>query len=121
MSTRCNIKILERFDSIPIWIYHHHDGYMEGVGADLNNRLANRRNWYAADIANQLVKDTKDEYEITTSQHGDIEYLYVIYCENKIMEVWTERYIENSYCEDGVEISWVKIAKIDYKKISEQI
>ena len=29
MSTRCNVIVKDKFDKI--WLYHHHDGYVEGV------------------------------------------------------------------------------------------
>ena len=85
MSTRCNIvlKTGRRFFK-DIYLYHHHDGYPEGVGADLVNRLKDHFTGATVeDIANKLVKDLDDEYEITTCLHGDIEYLYVIDEEDK--------------------------------------
>lgn len=85
MSTRCNIvlKTGRRFFK-DIYLYHHHDGYPEGVGADLVERLKDHfTGLRVEDIANKLVKDLDDEYEITTCLHGDIEYLYVIDEEDK--------------------------------------
>ena len=91
MSTRCNI-IIQEINEKPIILYHHHDGYPQGVGFDLHCRLEQfLDNWHADDIANSLVKDLEDEYEITTDIHGDIEYLYVIECEQKELrcfETW---------------------------------
>lgn len=85
MSTRCNVIVKDKFDKI--WLYHHHDGYVEGVGADLVSRFAEKfqkdeRIWWS-DIVNTLVKDQNDEYEITDGEHSDIEYCYTIDCEKK--------------------------------------
>ena len=100
MSTRCNIIIKTRWNK-RIYLYHHHDGYPEGVGALLADYLGEMKPWQIKqnpiEIANHLVKhgipymgrDWKtgepkervdDEYEITTGIHGDIEYLYVLNC-----------------------------------------
>lgn len=89
MSTRCNIIVKDRYDRF--WLYHHHDGYPEGVGEDLKKRMTKVFNeWsgnrlYSEDIVNMLVKDGDDEYEITTSEHGDIEYLYTIDLEKRTL------------------------------------
>lgn len=115
MSTRCNIKIKQNWDSAPIWLYHHHDGYLEGVGADLNNRLAGYKcRWYAPDIANKLVKDSEDEYEITMGEHGDIDYLYEILCFARKMKVWEIRWLEK-------EEARVLVADFDYERINEEV
>lgn len=83
MSTRCNI-IIKREGYNDIILYHHHDGYPQGVGYYLHSRLKKIKGWwYECDIANNLVKDTKDEYEITSCIHGDIDYLYTIDCDAK--------------------------------------
>lgn len=82
MSTRCNIKIIDK--DCEVILYHHHDGYPAGVGADLfdkfNAKLKDKNCYLSAeDIANSLIKDPKDdEYEWTSDIHGDIEYLYEI-------------------------------------------
>lgn len=39
MSTRATIKITERNESFRV--YHHCDGYPEGIGEDLKNYLSN--------------------------------------------------------------------------------
>lgn len=86
MSTRCNIIIKSETDYPDIILYHHHDGYPQGVGYDLYCRLNSiTGTWYATDIANNLVKEADDEYEITCDIHGDIEYLYTIDCKNEIL------------------------------------
>lgn len=86
MSTRCNI-IIKGMGSQDIILYHHHDGYPQGVGYDLKTRLDKiQGRWYKSDIANFLVKDADDEYEITTCIHTDIDYLYTIDCDNSRLQ-----------------------------------
>ena len=75
MSTRCNILI--RGYKHTFTLYHHHDGYPEGVGADLKRRMAGT-SFRADGFANLLVKDQEDEYEIAASLSNDIEYLYTV-------------------------------------------
>ena len=80
MSTRCNIKIIEKDQTI--WLYHHHDGYPRYVGAFLlakyYDKFKDTNNYLdACVIANELIKDKNDdEFEVTDGMHGDIEYLY---------------------------------------------
>lgn len=96
MSTRCNIIIKDRWNRRVI-LYHHFDGYPEGVGADLKKYLSKWESWQIRShgmryIANELVKNTAglndDGYEITAGIHGDIEYLYVINCKTGTLRCW---------------------------------
>lgn len=84
------------------WIYHHWDGYPEGVGFDLVKRSKKFKSyedkWYGDDITNKLVKDTNDSYEITNGYHTDIDFLYVIDCqEEKIKCFRITKYGWNTY------------------------
>lgn len=85
MSTR-SVVIVKDNDK-EIWLYHHWDGYPEGVGVDLLKRSLKfnsyENKWYGDDIANKLVKDSTDDYEITNSYHTDIDFLYMIDCQEK--------------------------------------
>ena len=72
MGTRCNIKI-ETGDTM-LWIYRHWDGYPAETGVDLARKLVNVKS--AGEFITKLIND--DAYEVTTEQHGDIEYLYNI-------------------------------------------
>ena len=72
MGTRCNIKI-ETGDTT-LWIYRHWDGYPAETGNDLARKLVNVKS--ADEFITKLIND--DAYEVTTDQHGDIEYLYII-------------------------------------------
>lgn len=89
MSTRCNIILEDAKTRKRIYLYHHHDGYPEGVGADLARFVAkwNRHYYYRIEeYANALLKGIEsefygrkdDEYELTSGLHGDIEYCYLI-------------------------------------------
>ena len=75
MSTRCNILVRGRGRNITL--YHHHDGYPEGVGLDLKRRFF-EKDWNAYAFANALVKDTEDEYEVCFAIDSDIDYLYIV-------------------------------------------
>ena len=96
MSTRATIKI-KRGDEL-IRVYHHSDGYPEGVGVDLKNYLDGLKNWIPDRIANHLVKNglpnlynsnvIDKSYEVTISQHGDEEYGYLIDCDNKQLKCY---------------------------------
>lgn len=84
MSTRCNI-IINGYRGRRIYLYHHHDGYPEGVGVQLRKVQQEHPNLFRYSltyIANYLLKDglglNDKEYEITTGLHSDIEYCYVI-------------------------------------------
>lgn len=95
MSTRCNIVITDE-KTPDLFIYHHCDGYPEGVGVDLMKSVYKRiapafwetddkeRNdfYYLSkkmDVANALLKNKEDDgYELTSDYHGDIEYIYNI-------------------------------------------
>lgn len=93
MSTRCQIRIKDEFRSVDL--YHHHDGYPEGVGADLKEYCSKLPNdkwsyWSIRIIANDFLKgELKLEhcdgtiepdmgYELSFGFHTDIEYAYLI-------------------------------------------
>ena len=69
-------------------MYHHWDGYPEGVGADLIRRQKELSTWNGNILVNNLVKDISDEYEITFQAHTDIDYWYEIDCNRKTIRGW---------------------------------
>lgn len=86
MSTRSEIIIKSHGKEIKL--YHHHDGYISGVGFDLLERFGKHFDGKSFDIsgttiANLLVKDVTDEYEITLGNHTDIEFQYTIDVDEK--------------------------------------
>ena len=118
MGTRANIKLTQNVKMynkengtkdrpLSIWLYHHWDGYLSGLGAELQAFMIwyyqqpNNFRHYIEDVATALVKgkfkdnmanrtdippsEGDDGFEITTGQHGDIEYLYTI------TEYWGKR------------------------------
>lgn len=76
MSTRCQVKVITMKDDL--MLYHHCDGYPEGVGyclLKLMDRFEDTKGfWSADDIVNDMIK--KGNFEITIGNHSDIEYLY---------------------------------------------
>ena len=96
MSTRCVVRIKEKqYGKVnKLDIYHHHDGYIEGVGFDLMRRFydKDKKEMYLYDVmqvANTLIKDIHDEYKVTPYKHGDIEYFYEIDIDKKTITAWS--------------------------------
>ena len=95
MSTRCNILITG--GTFKLWIYRHWDGYPSMTGYQLGQMLKRLRfpNYCepnaaqrATGFANMLVTTMREpsehrgpeqEYEITATMHGDIEFFYHIH------------------------------------------
>ena len=86
MSTRCNLLI--RHQGIQVCLYHHHDGYPEGVGAELCEIFFDRFTkkdsapFYLDGVVNSLIKNYQG-YEWSSALHGDIEYLYTVDLERR--------------------------------------
>lgn len=97
MSTRCNIIVKNKTEQAIL--YHHHDGYPEGVGVALLTKVTpllkdNRYYNDVEDIVNALIKDKDDdEYEYTAALHGDIEYLYEIDTDAKTIKCFAYDYM----------------------------
>lgn len=87
MATRAHIRIY--YDDKVIMLYHHFDGYPDGIGSDLKKVVDEI---YKNDIfaINKLIKGkliTNDlTYELTDCLHGDEEYVYVIDCRDKTIK-----------------------------------
>ena len=104
MGTRSVVRIQEAWENenckkkaIKHDIYHHYDGYIEGVGFTLLDMFLNKDTKkldIRADIdfvANFLIKDKKNidnTFEITAYNHVDIEYFYLIDVNTKTVEAW---------------------------------
>lgn len=75
-------------------VYHHHDGYLMGVGLELIDFLREVDDWKLDDHRGlnwNLEKEYQTEEINKKGQnlHGDIEYLYYIFIENnKIVELY---------------------------------
>jgi hypothetical protein len=79
MSTRSVIRI--KGDGKKVDLYHHYDGYIEGVGFDLLDMFYKNgelKFGFIENVVNNLIKKENDCYEWTPYKHGDIEYFYTI-------------------------------------------
>ena len=101
MSTRCNVIIRE--GSWKILLYHHHDGYPEGVGKDLKSLMERivANHWFidSERMATILVKNETEttgfddkEYEPACCLHYDIEYLYEIDVNKNLLKCYAVKY-----------------------------
>ena len=96
MSTRCNIVIGKKDEDI-LFLYHHFDGYPEGVGAELLElRNMVKSNMTPQDVYDSLVYLYGDEYELTDRLHGDIEYVYFIKLNDDNAEIIFDKCIRNN-------------------------
>lgn len=99
MSTRSEVTIIGEFQKLKL--YHHHDGYPEGVGYDLMNRFFDKIENANVDfdfVCNELVKDANDEYEITQYNHTDREYEYEVDTVKHTIRCWSVDWYDD---EDG--------------------
>ena len=119
MSTRCCVKVVKHFTNKTAegMLYHHHDGYPEGVGVDLVNRskkwkgpFQDRPEWDIDEVVNSLIKDQTDEYEYTAYNHVDIEYLYTIDCDTMTIKC-NEAHWKFGTDEKGEQYSYSEIGK----------
>lgn len=96
MSTRAHIRINDG-DNV-LYLYHHCDGYPEGVGEELKEMLGSLRNvTWTADYVHRSISSTDDSYEdAPEGQHGDEEYAYLIDCGARTLKCykvgWDEDY-----------------------------
>lgn len=118
MSTRCNIII--KWQNKKIVLYHHHDGYPEGVGRDLKFYLSKIHYWCDEAIARNLVKNTAglrdNEYEPSMGLHGDIEYVYEIDCRREKLTCYEIDWLapKNSYKKNGRKVE-IPAVPADYQ------
>ena len=114
MSTRCHV-IVKGSENEPqdqwAYIYHHHDGYPEGVGKDLgkafeekikSNVLGHKYTW---ENVIEIITNIDDEYEVDNGIHGDEEYLYVVTLERD---------------KEGVCVDCYKILPFSFKRDSDK-
>lgn len=94
MSTRAHV-IIRKSGQEDQFVYHHCDGYPEGVGSELDDifRNSDYSDTYAAAKALEEY-DYQYRYE-NYGIHGDEEYLYLVDLDNKTItcyEVWKNGY-----------------------------
>lgn len=102
MSTRCHIFIKQAEKEIPM--YHHHDGYPDGVGVELKDILKalseSGKLSFAEIVTGILLYD--DEYEVEPCRciHGDEEYIYYIDVGDTSVRLTCKDYITKEYLPD---------------------
>lgn len=73
MSTRCQVKVIA--NGKELMLYHHCDGYPEGVGYCLLKILKKYGNGcWASNLVMKMIN--RGNFEITFGNHCDIEYYY---------------------------------------------
>lgn len=99
MSTRAHIRIQDKDERNTCFIYHHCDGYPEGVGEELKemmDSMAKCKEW-TPDFVHRSITNSDDSYEdAPEGQHGDEEYAYLIDCDSRTLTCyavgWDEEY-----------------------------
>ena len=102
-------------------LYHRYDGYPEGVGQFLYEKvlpkLQNSNGIYADQIANFLVKNKEDDtFEITAYNHV-IEYQYIIDIPKKKIECYGGYY--SSW--DNPRARFIRTDEYDLEKICKKV
>lgn len=96
MSTRAHIRIQDK-DNV-LYLYHHFDGYPEGVGEELKETLKTfETETWTAEYIHRSISCADDSYEdAPEGQHGDEEYAYLIDCGTRTLKCykvgWDEDY-----------------------------
>lgn len=87
MSTRCHIVVKEKaFDNI--YIYHHCDGYPDGVGSELAEALKTYTGPWNAPSITKFIESIDDQYEVDSDIHGDEDYIYEISCDDRTLKCY---------------------------------
>lgn len=88
MSTRCHLVVKgQGFEKA--YIYHHCDGYPDGVGTEIVEEMKQYDNpeWRVNEVVNKILS-ISDEYELDSDIHGDEDYIYLIDCDSKKIECY---------------------------------
>lgn len=104
MSTRATIKVIGK-DKNPVWIYHHTDGYPECVGVVLKERLLKEGSSNFYTIVNDILH-IDIYYELTSDQHGDENYAYLVDTDNRILKCYRVGWDEFDWKEEKVEFEF---------------
>lgn len=123
MSTRCMLRIFSVKLGKDVYLYHHHDGYIKGVGYDLLDMFYDRNKEKIIlnnidTVVNKLIKKEGDEYEYTAYNHIDIEYLYTLDVDNNKIVTY-----EVACSEDEMEVyqTWDTERLIETYKIDREV
>lgn len=121
MSTRCNIILWGEEEEKPVFfkqVYHHSDGYLEGVGSDLAGLATQMMGEDDGDIQPRrfakILAEHSPRYEFEDDlwepyPHSDIEWRYDMYFGKKGVTVRCEHYV--SYPDGFVEAFEFSIKK----------
>lgn len=97
MSTRAHV-IIRKSGQEDQFVYHHCDGYPDGVGSELDEVFRNS-NYSDTNDAVKALEEYDSQYRIDDNIHGDEEYLYLVDLDNKTItcyEVWKNGYTNAS-------------------------
>lgn len=110
MSTRSHIIVKD--EETTHYVYHHSDGYLDGVGAEIKDFASNfaKSEYYKnSDIFCRELENWDDSYEYEDcGLHGDEEYLYTV----KIKEGTIEVSAQELHCtniDTGWKEDWVAV------------
>ena len=97
MSTRAHIIIKKKGEE-DTYVYHHCDGYPDGVGEDLKRFIIDEGTAEKPKSFATLLNERDDYFRIDDGIHGDEEYIYYIdiYPDKVIISVETGEYIETA-------------------------
>ena len=85
MSTRAHVAIKTREGEF-LHMYHHCDGYPDGVGCELSDILSDYKGDWDGEDVRKFINEKESDYQIT--EHGvvwDQEYVYIIDCQRKTL------------------------------------
>lgn len=88
MSTRAHIAIKTREGKF-LHMYHHCDGYPDGVGCELSDILSDYKGDWDGEDVRKFINNAEDDYQIT--ENGvvwDQEYVYIIDCQRKTLSCY---------------------------------
>ena len=109
MSTRAHIRIMD--SSGVIMLYHHCDGYPDGIGTDLKSvldKICDDPEYGCRDLIQNKLGLNDKTYAPATCIHGDEEYVYVIDCRDRTIKCfrhgWDESFEECFKAEREVRI-----------------
>ena len=83
MSTRAHIAIKTKEGKF-LHMYHHCDGYPDGVGCELSYILSEYQGDWDGEDVRKFINENEDDYQLTDHDVvWDQEYVYIIDCEHK--------------------------------------
>lgn len=111
MSTRSHIIVTDGQNTH--YVYHHCDGYLDGVGTELKdftNKFAKSEYYKNSDIFCRELESWDSSYEYEDcGPHGDEEYLYTVkISKDSTIEVSAQR-LHSTKISTGWEEKWVSI------------